>query len=119
MAGYRVGRIRLIFKLPSKACQEHLPGIATPGHLAYIEWFTAFLSPNSTSGMYKIEKCCNDRNELLGEVIEVQNIRRSCHLLPVCGSTVPRDWTSSTVLDLCKEFWVNPFSDLHMYMTMG
>lgn len=68
--------------------------------------------------MYKVSRCLNVRGERLAEVIEVRNIRRSCHLLPIFGSAVPREWSSSSVLDVCKDYLVNPFSDQHMYMTL-
>ncbi|TBU58884.1 hypothetical protein BD310DRAFT_850215 [Dichomitus squalens] len=116
---YRVGRLRLIFRLPSKACRQLFPNVVSPGPLAYIEWFTAFTRPDSVHGMYKVSRCRNDRDELLASVVEVDTIRRSCHLFPTCSGTISRDWTSSTVLDACEDFWLNPFSDLHMYMTLG
>ena len=117
-AGYRVGRLRLIFKLPSSACQAHLPGVIPPGHLAYVEWFTAFTQPDRVHQMYKVSRCRNNQRDLLADIIEVRHIRRSCHLLPVCNGNVPRNHTSSTSLDSCEDFWVNPFSDAHMYMTL-
>ncbi|KAI1789741.1 hypothetical protein LXA43DRAFT_948029 [Ganoderma leucocontextum] len=116
--GYRVGRLRLIFKLPKSACEHHLPNVITPGHLAYVEWFTPFSQPDRIHSMYKVSGSVNARGEPLAEVIEVRNIRRSCHLTPICSTQMPRDWTSSNILDSCKHFWVNPFSDLHMYMTL-
>ena len=68
--------------------------------------------------MYKVSCCLNAQGEQLAEVIEVCNICQSCHLLPVFGSAVPRAWTSSSVLDVCKDYWVSPFTDQHMYMTL-
>ncbi|KAI1786574.1 hypothetical protein LXA43DRAFT_975694 [Ganoderma leucocontextum] len=118
VSGYRVGRLRLIFKLPQSACEAHLTGMVSPGHLAYVEWFTAFTHPDRNHKMYKVSRCRNNQHDILADIIEVCHIRRSCHLLPVCGSIVPRDRTSSTALDTCEDFWVNPFSDAHMYMTL-
>ena len=70
--------------------------------------------------MYKVTRCRNDAGDRLASVIEVRRIRRSCQLFPLVrpGSTIPREWTSSSVLDVCEHFWVNPFSDMHMYMTL-
>ena len=117
-AGYCVGRLRLIFKLPPRACQDHLSGVIPPGHLAYVEWFMAFTRPDPVHQMYKVSCCHNNQQDLLADIIKVCHIRCSCHLLPVCSGNIPRDWTSSTVLDMCEDFWVNPFSNTHMYMTL-
>ncbi|KAJ7728985.1 hypothetical protein B0H14DRAFT_2264787, partial [Mycena olivaceomarginata] len=47
--GLRVGQIRAIFQLP--------PQYGTYPHpLAYVEWFTPFNQPDSTTGMYTIQR---------------------------------------------------------------
>ena len=92
-----------------------------PGHLAYVEWYTAFTQPDPVHGLYKVSRCRGDDGSLLASVIEVNKIRRSCHLFPIPprrDGIIPRDWTSSTVLDKCDHFFVSPFSDMHMYMTL-
>ncbi|KAI0673079.1 hypothetical protein C8Q78DRAFT_970055 [Trametes maxima] len=118
MLGYRVGRVRLIFQLPYKAAKKLFPHTVPPAHLAYIEWFTAFTQPHEHHGLYKVSRCRGRNGERLASVIELRHIRRSCHLLPDFGGPAPRDWSSSNVLDKCDNFWVNPFSDMHMYMTL-
>ena len=118
MLAYRVGRIRVIFKLPKAAQQQLLPDVIAPGHLAYIEWFTAFTERDPVHGMYTVKRCRDIQGARLASVIEVSQIRRSCHLLPMFENAAPREWTSSTVLDKCENFLVNPFSDQHMYMTL-
>lgn len=120
MSGYRVGRVWLIFKIPEHAHKDLFPDVIIPGHLAYVEWFSPFTQPDRIHGMYKVSPSYvgNQDRSLRVDVVEVKSIRRSCHLIPVCGSTIPRDWTSSTVLNLSKNFYVNTFSDLHMYMTL-
>ncbi|KAI0632643.1 hypothetical protein C8Q77DRAFT_1218165 [Trametes polyzona] len=118
--GYEVAQIRLIFKLPRAANERLFPGVLAPGHLAYIERFTPFAGPDRTHGMYSVT-CRRDGSSgaRLATVVEIRNIRRSCHLFPVVlGGAIPRAWTSSNVLDECDRFYVNPFSDLHMYMTL-
>ena len=116
--GYRVGRLRLVFALPRSVSKELMPDVIAPGPLAYVKWYTPFKEPDRTHGMYKISRTRNARNEVIGDVIEVRNIRRSCHLIPACGSTVPRARTSSNVLDSCDDYWLNAFSDQHMYMCL-
>ncbi|KAI0704544.1 hypothetical protein C8Q76DRAFT_630995 [Earliella scabrosa] len=117
---YRVGRVRLIFKLPRSVLQQVMPDVVAPGPLAYVEWFTAFTQPNPVHGLYKVSRCRDANGALRASVVEVRHFRRSCHLYPIAPGNgfVPRDWSSSTVLDACDHFFVNPFSDLHMYMTM-
>ncbi|KAH9910875.1 uncharacterized protein BXZ73DRAFT_93522 [Epithele typhae] len=115
---YRVGRVRLIFSIPKAANQVLFPRLVPPQHLAYIEWFTAFRDKDPDHGLYRVRRCRNRAGDRLASVIPVADIHRSCHLFPVFGGSVaPRDWTSSTVLDRCDIFYVNIFSDQHMYMT--
>ncbi len=116
--GYHVAQLRLVFRLSKAACEDLFPDVLAPGHLAYIERFTPFTAPDAVHGLYKVNRRRDATGARLASVVEVRNIRRSCHLLPVTGAVVPRDWTSSTVLQSSDSFWVNPFSDLHMYMTL-
>ena len=99
-----MGRLRLVFALPHCVCEELMPDIIAPGPLAYVEWYTSFKEPDHTHGMYKVSRTRSARNEVVGDVIEVQDIRCSCHLIPVCGSAVPRHCTSSNVLDSCDDY---------------
>lgn len=96
-----------------------MPGVIAAGHLAYVEWFTAFIEPDPVHVLYKVTLCRDRDHARLASMVEVRHFHRSCHLYPIPPSPgdVPREWSSSTVLDLCEHFWVNPFSDLHMYMT--
>lgn len=116
--GYRAGRLRLVFALSRRACEQLMPDVIAPGPLAYIEWYTPFKEPDQVHGMYKVSRIRNSRDEIVGDVVEVWNIRRSCHLIPACGSAVPRYRTSSNVLDSCNDYWLNVFSDQHMYMSL-
>ncbi|TFK78674.1 hypothetical protein K466DRAFT_506925 [Polyporus arcularius HHB13444] len=116
--GYRVGRIRLIFQLPNDACKQYFPHSVPPGQLAYVEWYTAFTQPDPVHQMYRISRSRDGDGRLLASVVEVRQIRRSCHLYPISGAVIDRSWTSSTVLDKCEDYWTSPFSDEHMYMTL-
>ncbi|KAI0819805.1 hypothetical protein BC628DRAFT_1400685 [Trametes gibbosa] len=116
--GYHVAQLRLVFRLSKAACEDLFPDVLAPGHLAYIEQFTSFTAPDTVHSLYKVNRQRDATGARLASVVEVRNIRRSCHLLPVAGAVVPREWTSSTVLQSSDSFWVNSFSDLHMYMTL-
>jgi hypothetical protein len=60
-----------------------------------------------------------DGNDRITSVVPVSSIRRSIHLLPKFGPTVPEHWTSVNVLEKCAAFYLNPFSDRHMYYVMS
>lgn len=52
-------------------------------------------------------------------IVEVVDLRRSCHLLPEFGpNEVDRSLTSYTVLDAFDTFFLNDFVDKHAYRTM-
>ncbi|KAF9487129.1 hypothetical protein BDN71DRAFT_1405152 [Pleurotus eryngii] len=110
--GLRVGRVRVVFSLPPDAKTILFPsGIEPPTHLAYIEWFSKFArSPDPNSGLYKISHIDEHAS-----IIPVAQIERSVHLFPKWGGKVPVHWTSSNVLDICHDFYVNPFKDHHTY----
>ncbi|KAH7903903.1 hypothetical protein BJ138DRAFT_1019885, partial [Hygrophoropsis aurantiaca] len=86
--------------------------------LAYVEWFSPFpATPDTNHGMYKISRSLRN-GERMASIIPVDIIRRSVHLIPKFGRVAPREWTSSNVLELCKTFYVNPFTDRHAYLTI-
>ncbi|KAI0323498.1 hypothetical protein GY45DRAFT_1264472 [Cubamyces sp. BRFM 1775] len=110
VTGYRIAQVRMIFRLPKKAAERLFTrvGVAPPEHLAYIEWFTPFTAPDPVHGLYKVSRVLQG-DIRLASVVELREIRRSCHLFPDFGPIVPREWSSSNVLERCKSFWVNPF----------
>ena len=54
----------------------------------------------------------------LTSIIPVESFVWSIHLIPQFGRTAPRDWLSFTVLEQCDTFYVNPFSDRDVFMTI-
>ncbi|KZT27433.1 hypothetical protein NEOLEDRAFT_1061015, partial [Neolentinus lepideus HHB14362 ss-1] len=85
--------------------------------LAYVEWFTPFsAAPDHNTGLYKIQRTIRN-GERQASVVPVTQIERSVHLLPKFGPVVPREWSSSTVLDTAPAFYVNPFLDRHTFVT--
>ncbi|KAF9455627.1 hypothetical protein BDZ94DRAFT_1286081 [Collybia nuda] len=118
--GRRIAQIRVIFSIPEKVQQKLFhAGVPVPMHLAYVEWFTRFpAAPEPNHLMYKVSRCILDDSSYLASVIPVANIFRSVHLLPKFGHTAPHDWSSSNVLEQCKTFFANSFTDKHIYRTL-
>lgn len=118
--GRRIAQIRVIFSIPEKVRQQLFhPGVMVPRHLAYVEWFTGFpATPDPNHLMYKVSRCILDDGSYLASIIPVANIFQSVHLLPKFGRAAPRDWSSSNVLEQCKTFFANSFTDKHMYRTL-
>lgn len=118
VSGYRVGQIRTIFAIPRRHQAElFLPDRTPPDYLVYIEWFSNFSHPNTVHGLRKVSRSLKD-NERVAEVRLLSDLRRSIHLNPCFGASVPRHWTSANVLDECSHFWVSPFMDRHAYGTV-
>ncbi|KAJ7816576.1 hypothetical protein B0H14DRAFT_3111685 [Mycena olivaceomarginata] len=118
VSGYRVVQIHVIFTLGQHHLRHlFLPGVVPPKHLAYVEWFSPFTTPEPDHLMYKINRSLKD-GERLVSIVPVGNIRRSVHLLPKFGPVAPAAWKSSTVLDQCKTFFVNSMTDRHIYATI-
>ncbi|KAH9830310.1 uncharacterized protein C8Q71DRAFT_817709 [Rhodofomes roseus] len=114
--GYRIGQVRAIFALPPHLQRMRLNATRADTHLAYVELFTPFLDePERWSKLYQVSRSVL-RGRRLATVLPLQQIFRSCHLLPdPKAEVIERDWTSDTVLELCEDFFLNEFCDHHMY----
>ena len=123
IVGYRIGQIRVVFAIPTRAIPALFAGLQHPQgnppvHLAYVEWFTAIpLQPERHHGLYKISRSLRD-GDRLASVIPVANIARSAHLFPRFGPNVPEEWRSYEVLDQARSFFINSTSDRHAYVIM-
>lgn len=93
----------------------------SPFYVAYVELFTKFhrRAPGLNHGLHSIKRELKDNGERVARLIPVANIVRSVHLIPRFGPTVPTEWTSATVLDLAAGFFINTFSDRHLYYLLG
>ena len=111
--------MRVVFSLKPQHIQSlFAPGVTPPKHLAYVEWFSSFTSqPEPDHLMYMVKRSVKD-GDRMASIIPLAIIRRSVHLLPKFGPVAPPHWTSADVLDQCPAFFVNCFSDRHIYTTL-
>lgn len=117
--GRRIGRIRVIFGLPKAAEPLFTEPSTIPKHLVYIEWFTPFQAqPDRITGLYKVSKSHLSDGTLLSSVVPLSYLYRGVHLFPKFGPLAPTSWTSSNVLDKCEVFYLNPFTDRHLYIEL-
>lgn len=91
-------------------------GVEVPQHLAYVQWYTPLANePDPNHLLYKVSPMKNQDGTNFCSIIPVANIRRSVHLFPRFGVFAPQEWTTSNVLDLCSTFFLNDFTDRHLY----
>ena len=126
----KLGRLRVIFKLP-----ETIPSLLLDPRLsswpkdplAYVEWYKLTPHPGRYHNMYTATPPQTPHLEHLrlvqdipGEVILLRSIRQTCQLIPLAkdNENWPLDWTSSNVLDRCNSFLVNNWSSKFAYQTI-
>lgn len=103
-----MAQVRAIFDLPPQFGNSPLP-------LAYIEWFTPLGKPDPVSGMYNIRRSTRSRHPN-AEIVPVDRIVRSAHLMGKGGRELDKNWTTDNVLDKADSFWVNPYINLDMFV---
>lgn len=106
-SGLRVARVRVIFNLPD------VYNIKTTHPLAYIEWFTPMRSIDRASGLYILSPSTR-QHQPYGEIVELDRIVRSCHLIPRAPMIDP-SWNADNIADHCPSFFLNPYIDLHTF----
>ncbi|KAG2747814.1 hypothetical protein P692DRAFT_20735841 [Suillus brevipes Sb2] len=120
LKGTRIGRLKIIFKLPSQVYGSVTPAW-TKDPLAYVEWY-APLKPAAEDyhEMYLVKKCLSNADGFTpGQVISLSSIRQTCQLIPNFGRTaLPIEWTSDSVLDRCDTFFLNCFTSKYAYQTL-
>lgn len=115
--GTRIGRIRVIFRLPETLDGVSLPWPKEP--LAYIEWYSPLNSAAEKNHlMYSVKKAMRPDGSPSGIVIPLTSIRQSCMLFPTYGSSMDKTWTTTNVLDKCSSFLLNNWLDLYTYKTV-
>lgn len=132
ITGTRVGRLRVIFKLPEKLYVQgqtiNRPSTWPSSALAYVEW----LSPLRSAGhhihnMYGVSKVSSPHTPSHGDtvmrpgvIIPLTSIRQSCMLFPSYGppGNVDPLWESENILDTCTSFYVNNWASKYAYQTI-
>ena len=116
--GTKIGRIRVIFKLPETLPDLHLsaaPPQWPKGALAYVEWFSPLgNAAHPRHKMYVVRK----QESRQGAVVPLASIRQSCMLFPKFGAKADITWKTHNVLDKCRTFYVNNWSSLYAYQTL-
>ncbi|KAF9008228.1 hypothetical protein BDQ17DRAFT_1236919, partial [Cyathus striatus] len=74
--------------------------------------------PDPKHLLYKITPAKDQSDGQLCSIISVASIHRSAHLFPKFGPVAPSEWTSSNILDKCNVYYVNSFTDAHLYQIM-
>jgi hypothetical protein len=119
LVGQRVAQLRVVFQIPTNAISELFTQSAPPTHFAYVEWFSPFPpAPEPNHLMYRVSRSYR-ANRRLAAVVPITAIKRSVHLFPQFGPTMPHNWHVSTILEQCRTFYVNPFSDRDMYKALS
>lgn len=77
------------------------------------------LAPPAHHGFHQVRPCFHGDRILGGRrqgiVIRLDDVVRSCQLIPRFDGAVNRLWTTDNVLDLCLDFYVNNYLDRDSY----
>ncbi|KAI9436290.1 hypothetical protein H4582DRAFT_2112156 [Lactarius indigo] len=112
----QVAQVRVVFQLPSKVIQQVFlsSDIALPMHLAYVEWFSPIPTVPDSNDLYKVSRLTQNGRHL-ASVIPVDHLFSSVHLLPHFGPET-LEWNTFSVLELCRNFYINPFSNRDVFL---
>lgn len=113
--------MRVIFRLPTKLYGSWMAPSTWPSEpLTYIEWFAKLKTdPEPHHGMYLITNSIPLADgHPPGAIVKLSSICQSCHLIPDFSNGVLTEWSTDTVLDKCKRFYLNNFSSKYAYQTI-
>jgi hypothetical protein len=94
------------------------PRIDVPDHLAYVEWYSPLETQDPNHRMFKITPLKDSDGMRICSVIPLTDVQRSVHLIPRFGPVAPVNWMSDNVLDQCTTFFLNDFTDRHLFHHM-
>jgi hypothetical protein len=110
-----VGRVRLIFELPSNLKKLY------PHKLAYVDWFTPFgPRPVKHLGLYTTSLSVNQAQKQQSGVIPLSSIRLACHLGPKYSS-IDKEVRLTNDIDIfkvCPTFYFNEFGNYFTFDLM-
>ncbi|KAJ8582581.1 hypothetical protein M405DRAFT_867713 [Rhizopogon salebrosus TDB-379] len=102
--GTRIGRLKVIFRLPDLLYGLHEAPATWPREpLAYIEWYSKLKGESEPDhNMYSVVSSKRRREGLpYADFVPLSSIRQSCQLIPAFGTgDVPQEWTGKNVLDV-------------------
>ncbi|KAI0040586.1 hypothetical protein FA95DRAFT_1502597 [Auriscalpium vulgare] len=117
VTGLRVGRVRVILRIPPsiESAVMRVHGLKEPlGVLVYVEWYSRFNGKNTDNNMYPVSMSQNPE----ACVVPASAVRRGCQLIPRFDERADRAWTAENVLDRCRNFFVNNYTDHHAYQSI-
>ena len=82
--------------------------------LVYIEWFTPIGLPDPTTCMH-IVKWSTRLHKRKAEIISINNVVSSCHLMAKCGTQIDQSYTTDDVLEKATTFYLNPYIDVDTF----
>jgi hypothetical protein len=126
LADTRAARLRAIFQPPSHLQQALFADVSDPHRelpeaLAVVEWYIPWSASrrDADSGLYRLTRSVGTQGGSDIGIVDVIDLRRSCHLLPDFGSTpIDTKLTSADTLDAFSAFFLNDCVDKHAYRTM-
>ena len=118
--GYQIAQVRVVFSIPDNVAEYLRIGPTSanplPPYLAYVEWFTTFKQKKEPAiDMWLVSHAKTETGERQSEVVRLDSIIRSCHLLPIWGSRANLSWTRANILEQCSHFYLNDCLDSHCY----
>jgi hypothetical protein len=119
LAGTRVARLRVLFRLPQVAFGVTVPQRWPGDVLAYVELYPKAAAADATHSMCAIRRTPQGAKNWKGKIIPLCNIRQVCQLIPAFGTQeVNRGWNSDSVLDESKDFYLNNWKGVYSYQTI-
>lgn len=116
---YNIARLKCVFTVPAEGHDTVFGPNRDPSPLAYVELYdfvrSPTLAPPDRHGFHEVQPSFHGARELGGRrkgfVLPVDDIVRSCQLIPKFSGPVNRLWTTDNILDICLNFYVNNYLD--------
>jgi hypothetical protein len=114
--GHDIGRVRLIFKLPSH--------YNIPHPLVYIQRFKVPsrrdpLVDVNMFGVKRMRHIPQWEERYVEGVIPLAYVRRTCHLIPQFNKPQNANARHSEPLELFDDFYINSYFDLHFFQLLS